>query len=236
MTAPLIAAVLANSERTPAPNYIAQTIDAFGNRQQVVNARWGVIDAMPGTDAQLALSQEEYLVRIADTALFACTASAAMERNEGRPVSQSELTEFAVGPGLAARGIAAVLSHERTQRLRAADLNYGEATNTRDAESRAARIQGPIATLAKKFGLVEFYEADDVTRVTLREVRGKVAEAILEHSKSGEPMGIADLARRVMEPIVGQQIAEERAVLAQTIAARQQRNGLVRWWGRDSRR
>jgi hypothetical protein len=236
MTAPLIAAVLANRETAPAPNYIAQAIDAFGDRQQAVNARWDVVDAMPGTDGQLALAQEGYLARIADTALLACTASAAAEMRGGGSVDRSELVEFAVGPGLAARGIAAVLAHERTRRLRAADINYGKATNTRDAESRSARIQGPIATIAKKLGLAEFYEAGDVTQLTLREVRGRVAEAILEHSRTGEPMGIGDLAHRVMGPIVGEQIAEERAVLAQTIAARQQRSRLVRLWGRDSGR
>jgi hypothetical protein len=184
---------------------------AFKNVPQ--NERYAVIDAYTQPAPWYEDARATYVQRMAQTIGLVCTAA------EARPSGNVD-PNLLVGPGLAARGVAAVVRHELTSRIGILEARFGE--SERWAHNRfmtGVYKNGPAEAIAKASGLkVRPQEVSDLAWDLTGDLAAKAGIQLQGMVQDGATVDEAALT--VIEGIVPVQTDIERAVYTELSVAR----------------
>ena len=201
LNAAIIVATQNQNRAEPRFDPIKAGMETF--QDEPLRERWNALRAYRAGEWMLDPARQLYLDRVARTVVLVCTAS-----EQGKPGEQ-----MAIGPGLAVRGIAAVLAYERGQRVGILERLFLEGKGKRGDGSYSRK--GPVAALSKQYKVLRdpFCVAD----ATLPAVRTSITHAVEAALAKGADLEMTALARIAMERPVITQMSEERAVLEAAI-------------------
>lgn len=177
------------------------------------DCRVSLLNTYGAEDLQFEEARDRYLACLAETAVLVCTATE-------QPTPKGVL---AIGPGLAASGITAILMAERISRLQGIDRMYAATARTAFDLGRAYFRRGPINTLARELGVGR--TAHDVAQVGQGDVQTIVRAATIDAATAQRedapvPVDLRNLAYGSMMGTVLKQTAQERALLSRTLIQR----------------
>jgi hypothetical protein len=196
--------IAANQARTFDAVYDAG-MPAFKNAAR--DARYGVIDAYPNATPQYEAARTQYIKEVARTVGLVCTAAEARPQDDGRQ------PELAIGTGLAARGIAAVVRHELTCRIGIMEARYAE--GTRRARSRvftSVYKNGPAEAIAAATGMNRRPESIEDIAWAITDGVATQAGRQLEDMAASEAPTLEAATLAVVEGIIPVQTDIERAI------------------------